>query len=239
MNLELLNAQKHRRLRVRAAGESTPHFVQIVAAEFAAAAASCPILFTKEAETGRFFAGAMFALKPGEGYLKEEAGHGGFRPLSLQRDGFFISGEHIAIDLNNPRFGETHGEPLFDGMNQPGMELRRIQRILGQLRAGIDMTDRFIRALTELKLIEPIDISLSFETGGEQLTLQGLYTVSLDSLRTLADAAAVRLLRAGYLQLAYTMGASLEQIPVLARLRDQAIRKALSNIPGESACGGF
>ena len=137
----------------------------------------------------------------------------------MQRDGFFIAGEHIAIDRNNPRFSETDGEPLFDGTNQPGIALRRIQRALGHLKAGIEITDRFIRALAEVKLIEPIDISLSFDTCGERLVLQGLYTVSLDGIRTLGDAPAIRLLRAGHLQLAYTMTASLEQLPVLARLR--------------------
>jgi len=227
-NLELLNSESHRHLRLRPSSGDRPHFVQIVAAEFAAAAASCPVLFTKEMATGTFFAGAMFAFKPGETFLHEEGDRGGFMPLSLQRDGFFIAGENIAIDRNSSRFSETEGELLFDGTNQPGIGLRRIQRALGQLKAGIEATDRFIRALAELKLIEPIDISLNFDTGGERLTLQGLYTVSLDGLRTLTDAAAGRLLRAGYLQLAYTMNASLEQLPVLARLRDQAIRRTLS-----------
>jgi hypothetical protein len=228
MNLELLNSESHRHLRLRSTGDDKPHFVQIVAAEFASAAASCPVLFTKEAATGKFFAGAMFAFKPGESFLHDEAERGGFKPLSLQRDGFFISGEQIAIDRNNPRFSDTEGEPLFEGASQPGVALRRIQRTLGQLKAGLDMTDRFIRALAELKLIEPIDISLNFDTGGDRLTLQGLYTVSLDGIRTLDDASALRLLRAGHLQLAYTMSASLEQLPVLARLRDQAIRRTLS-----------
>jgi hypothetical protein len=226
-NVELLSPEKHQRLRLRPVGDK-PHFVQIVAAEFAAAAACCPILFTKEPDTGSFFAGAMFAFKPGESYLHESIERAGFTPLALQRDGFFIAGEQIAIDRNNPRFSDTDGEPLFDGAGQPGVALRRIQRTLGQLKAGIEATDRFIRALADLKLIEPIDISLNFDTGDERLTLQGLYTVSVDSLRTMADAAAIRLLRAGYLQLAYTMSASLEQLPGLARVRDQAIRKALA-----------
>lgn len=227
-NLELLSVENHRHLRLRSTSSERPHFVQIVTGEFAAAAASCPVLFTKESATGTFFAGAMFAFKPGETFLHEEGDRGGFTPLSLQRDGFFIAGEHIAIDRNSSRFSETEGEPLFDGTNQPGIGLRRIQRTLGQLKAGLDATDRFIRTLAELRLIESIDISLNFDTGGERLTLQGLYTVSLDGLRTLNDAAAGRLLRAGYLQHAYTMSASLEQIPVLARLRDQAIRRTLS-----------
>jgi hypothetical protein len=227
-NIELLNPDQHGNLRLLPDTGAKPHFVQIVAGEFAAAAAYCPILFTKEAATGNFFAGAMFGFKPGESFLQSSPEGSAFVPLSLQRDGFFVAGEQIAIDRNNPRFSDTNGEPLFDNGREPGIALRRIQRTLGQLKAGIEMTDRFIRALAELKLIEPIDVSLNFDTGDERLTLQGLYTVSVDSLRTLGDAAAVRLLRAGYLQLAYTMHASLEQLPVLARMRDQAIRRALS-----------
>jgi hypothetical protein len=227
-NLELLDAARHRHLRLRPTSETKPHFVQIVADEFARAAACCPVLFTKEAATGRFFAGAMFAFKPDETFLHDGVDRGGFTPLSVERDGFFIAGEHIAIDRNHPRFSETQGEPLFDVANQPGIGLRRVQRALGHLKAGHEMTDRYIGALAELKLIEPIDISLSFDTRDERLTLQGLFTVSLDGIRTLSEAAAMRLLRAGYLQLAYTMSASLEQIRVLARVRDQAIRRTLS-----------
>lgn len=227
MNLELLSPESHRHLRLRTPGEDKPHFVQIVASEFATAATSCPVLFTKEAATGKFFAGAMFAFKPGESFLIEETQRSDFSPLSLQRDGFFISGEQIAIDRDNARFSDSEGEPLFDGSGQPGVALRRIQRTLGQLKAGIDMTDRFIRALVELKLIESIDITLNFDTSSDRLTLKGLYTVSLDGIRALNDAAALRLLRAGYLQFAYTMSASLEQLPILARLRDRAIRRTL------------
>lgn len=226
-NLELLAPEQHKNVRLRPLGDK-PHFVQIVTSEFGAAAACCPVLFTKEAQTGNFFAGALFAFKPGESYLHDSIERGAFTPLSVQRDGFFIAGEQIAIDRSNPRFSETEGEPLFDGANQPSVALRRIQRTLGQLKAGIETTEHFIRALAELKLIEPIDITLNFDTGDEQLTLQGLYTVSLDGLQQLAEGAAIRLLRSGYLQLAYTMSASLEQLPALARVRDRAIRKSLS-----------
>ena len=72
----------------------------------------------------------------------------------------------------------------------------------------------------QLRLIEPIEISLRFDSA-ERLTLQGLYTVSLDRLRDIDDAAALRLFRAGHLQLAYSMAASLKHIPRLARLRER------------------
>jgi len=219
-HLELLDPQKHRRLRLRARGDAAPHFVQIVTGEFAAAAASCPILFTKEAATGNLFAGAMFGLKPGESFLQDALNRGGFDPLNLQRDGFFISGEHIVIDRHNARFSETEGEPLFDEAQQPSAPLRQIQLALGQLQAGIEATNVYIRTLLGLNLVEPIDISLDF-AGGERLALQGLYTVSLDRIGDMDDAAAIRLFRSGHLQLAYLMSASLKQLPILARLRNQ------------------
>jgi len=222
--LELLNADAHGHLRMRSSSAACPHFVQIVVNEFGAAAASCPILFTKEATTGQFYAGALFGFKPGESFLPETLERGGFNPLNLQRDGFFISGEDIAIDLDSPRFSDTEGEPLFDPARQPSASLRQIQRVLGQLQAGTDMTQAFIRELTGLKLIEPIDVQLNF-TGGERITLEGLYTVSLDRIRELDDTSAVRLLRSGYLHLAYTMNVSLKQLPIFAHLRNQAFRR--------------
>jgi hypothetical protein len=220
--VELLDPESHRRLRLRSKTDAVPHFVQIVTSEFTTAAACCPILFTKDAATGYFYAGAMFGFKPGESFLDELTARGGFNPLSLQRDGFFIADEHIAIERDNARFSETDGEPLFDDAQRPASCLRQIQRALGQLQTGIEATQDFIRALTELRLIEAIDVSLTF--GGELLTLQGLYTASLDAIRELDDAPALRLLRSGHLQLAYTMNASLKQIPVLAQLRNRIIR---------------
>jgi hypothetical protein len=48
--------------------------------------------------------------------------------------------------------------------------------------------------------------------------------VSLDRLRDIEDAAALRLFRAGHLQLAYTMAASLKQIGRLAQLRNRKLK---------------
>jgi hypothetical protein len=221
-SLERLNPQDHGHLRFYPRSGPEPHFVQIVPAEFAAAAACCPILFSKDSSSGAFYAGAMLGLKPGESALKDVADRGGFEPLTLQRDGFFISGEHIAIDRGNPRFSESEGEPLFDEALQPSVSLRRIQRVLRQLHEGMAQTDAFVRNLVELKLVEPIDVSLSFDNG-ERLTLQGLYTVSRDALRDVGDAEIVRLFRSGHLQLALTMAGSLNQLRILAQLRNRRI----------------
>ena len=47
----------------------------------------------------------------------------------------------------------------------PSSALRKIQRLLGQLHGGIDATRAFIGELLRLKLIEPIDISMTFDDG--------------------------------------------------------------------------
>jgi hypothetical protein len=219
LNVQLLDPRSHSRLRLRPVEAATPHFVQIVAGEFPVAATCCPILFTKDSSTGGFYAGAVFGFRPGENLLGSAEERGGFFPLMLQREGFFLSEQHIAIDPGHARFSETEGEPLFDAAQQPADALRAVQRILGEIHAGLEQMKAFISALTEAKLIEPIDVSLTFASG-ERLTLQGLYTVSLDRLRQIDDAGALRLFRAGHLQLAYLMAASLKHIPRLARIRN-------------------
>lgn len=217
---ELLNSKQHAHLRARDVAAQPPHFVQVIAGEFAAAATCCPVLFTKDLTDGRFFAGAMFGFKPGENLVGALEERGGFEPLMLRRDGYFISGQQIAIDREHARFSETDGEPLFDDAGAPSAALRAVQRVLGEIHAGIEQTQAFIAAMTELKLIEPIDLSLTF-ADGERLSLQGLYTVSLDRLRDVDDAAALRLFRAGHLQLAYLMTASLRHLGRLAHRRNR------------------
>jgi hypothetical protein len=221
MRTELLNPKDHGTLRVRSANGSVPHFVQIVTAEFAAASASCPVLISKDATTGEFYVGALFGFQPGECLKPDAQERGGFVPLNVIREGFFISGENIAIDRDNPRFSELHGDHLFED-GQPSVRLRQVQKALGELHSGTERTARYLRSLESNRLIEPIDVSLRFDSG-ETLSLQGLYTVSLDALRQLPDAQALELFRSGHLQLAYTMNASLNQIAILAQLRNQKL----------------
>jgi hypothetical protein len=221
--LEPLNLESHRLLRVRAPAREGRIFIQIVASEFEAATAACPILFSKSPETGQFYAGAMFGFRPEEPPLTAEDE---FVPHDIERQGFFIAGDEMAVDLEHPRISETTGEPLFDEDGQPTVPLRRVQRALGQLKVGIEFTDAFIRALLDLKLIEPIDISLRFDDG-ETLHLEGLYTISRDRLHDLEDADALSLFRNGYLQLAHVMIASLQHIRLMADRRNRRLAQGI------------
>jgi hypothetical protein len=218
--IEILNSRDHRALRLGSPRIGNRHFVQIIGAEFAAAAAQCPVIFSKNPDDGRFYAGAMLGFKAGENLLGDDAVAGCFCPLDAVREGFFIMGDDVAIDVDNPRFAS--GEPMFEGDGTPGERLRQVQRGLGQFKHGLEETDAFIGALMTLKLIEPIDITLRFDDG-ERINLEGVYTVSLDALHDLDDQDALALFRKGWLQLAYTMVGSLKQVGTLATRRNRAL----------------
>ncbi|HEU4960504.1 MAG TPA: SapC family protein [Sphingomonas sp.] len=222
--IELLSNRDRRSLRLDAAKMGNRHFVQIVAGEFAAAAAHCPIVFSKRPDDGRFYAGAVLGFKAGENLLRDEdVFAAGFCPLDVVRDGFFVVEEQVAIDRENPRF--TAGEPMFDVGGEPSERLRQVQHALGTFKLGLEETDAFIDALIALKLIESIDVTLHFDDG-ERVNLAGIYTVSLDALHDLDDRDALALFHRGWLQLAYTMAMSLKQIAVLAARRNRKLAAA-------------
>jgi hypothetical protein len=223
-HIVVLNNVIHRTVRVQAEPAAkfgdNQRFVQVVVTEFSLLVTHYPILFSKDSDTGAFFCGAMLGIDEGENlFLKEGKGHEGYRPLNLQRAPFFVSGDDLAIDLDHPRVGADTGQPLFNDGGEPTPYLESIKIAFQQLKPGIEMTKRFIDTLLRLKLLEPVDIILGFDDGSKR-NLVDLYTVNQDILRQLPDAAVVELFRRGYLQLIYLLIASLKQIPVLAKKKN-------------------
>ncbi len=224
-HIVVLNDLVHRTVRVQAEAAAkfgdNQRFVQVVVTEFSLLVTHYPILFSKDADTGAFFCGAMLGIDEGENlFLKEGgAGHEGYRPLNLQRAPFFVSGDDLAIDLDHPRVGADTGHALFNDRGEPTPYLESIKVAFQQLKPGIEMTKRFIETLLKLNLLEPIDIVLGFDDGSKR-NLADLYTVNQEVLRMLPDASIVELFRRGYLQLIYLLIASLKQIPVLAKKKN-------------------
>jgi hypothetical protein len=220
----VLNSLVHRTVRVQAEAAAkfgdNQRFVQVVVTEFPLLVTHYPILFSKDADTGAFFCGAMLGIDEGENlFLKQGGGHEGYRPLNLQRAPFFVSGDDLAIDLDHPRVGADLGQVLFSEGGEPTPYLESIKAAFQQLKPGIEMTKRFIETLLKLNLLEPVDIVLGFDDGSKR-NLVDLYTVNQEVLRALPDDSVVELFRRGYLQLIYLLIASLKQIPVLAQKKN-------------------
>jgi hypothetical protein len=216
------------RVRARASARfgDGQRFVATVIGEFALLVVHYPILLSKDAETGAFYAGAMLGFDDGENlFLDEATGFDAYRPLNLQRAPFFAAGDDLAIDLDSPRVSETDGERLFDDDGAPTAYLQGVIAAFRELKRGTELTKRFIETLLALKLVETVTLDLAFDDGTRRIT-EGLYTIDQDALRALPDAAVVDLFRTGYLQLIYLMIASLKQVPVLARRKNLRLLEA-------------
>lgn len=223
-NIVTLNSLTHRDLRVHAEASAkfgdNQRFVPVVIAELPLLVTHYPVLFSKDSGTGTFFCGAMLGIDEGENlFLKDGMGHEGYRPLNLQRAPFFVSGEDLAIDLDHPRIAAHGSQALFDDRGEPTAYLESIKAAFQQLKPGIEMTRRFTESLLNLNLLEPVDIVLGFDDGSKRRLID-LYTVNQEALRQLPDASVIELFRRGYLQLIYLLIASLKQIPVLAKKKN-------------------
>jgi hypothetical protein len=223
-NIVVLNSLTHRDVRVQAEASAklgdNQRFVPVVIAELPLLVTQYPVLFSKDTDTGAFFCGAMLGIDEGENlFLKDGKGHEGYRPLNLQRAPFFVAGEDLAIDLDHARIAAGEGQALFNDKGEPTPYLESIKAAFQQLKPGSEMTKRFTELLLKLNLLEPVDIVLGFDDGTKR-NLVDLYTINQDILRQLPDAPILDLFRRGYLQLIYLLIASLKQIPVLAKKKN-------------------
>lgn len=233
-NITLLNNRDHRAVRVQAGASArygdNQRFVAVIIGEFPHLAVHYPILLTKDRNTGGFFAGAMLGFDEDENLFLDERGMETYRPLNLQRGPFFTSGNEVAIDLDNPRL-EAGGKPLFSDSGEPTQYLLSIMALFRDLKPGLEMTKAFVETLLSLRLIEPIDIDLAFDDGSKR-KLTELYTVNQDALAKLPDTTVIDLFRKGYLQLIYLMIASLKQVAVLARRKNNSLLKPSAQLAG-------
>ena len=225
-NVVLLDSVAHRKLRVHAQASArfgdNQRFVGVVVDEFPQLALHYPILFSKDADTGQFYCGAMLGFDAGENmFLDEHQAMTAYRPLNLQRGPFATASSDLAIDLDHPRVAPAGDQELFSADGAPSPYLQKVMGVMRELRPGLERTRVFIDTLMGLKLVEAIAISARFDDGSHR-ELAGLYTINLDELKGLADAAALDLFRRGYLQLIYLMRNSLHHLPRLVQRKNRS-----------------
>jgi hypothetical protein len=223
-NVVVLNKETHRRLRVHAQPSAVlgdnQRFVPAVVGEFATLALHYPLLFSKEADTGRFYCGAMLGIDADENlFLEEQRDLQFYRPLNLQRGPFYTAGPDLAIDIDHPRLAAGGDTALFDAGGEPSTYLQSIIGLMNDLKVGLDRTRQFIDILLTLKLIEPLTIKANLDDGSKR-EITGLYTINPDSLKALPDEKVLELFRRGYLQLIYLQLASLNHVATLARKKN-------------------
>ncbi|KAF1688968.1 SapC family protein [Pseudoxanthomonas koreensis] len=238
---ELLNNVAHQDLRVSTRfgvgfGDNVG-MVQAFPTEFAELQREYPLFFRKDA-SGGFQAVALLGFDHHENlFLQGGSWNASYLPASVARGPFLIGFQEqqvdgqlrnepvIHVDLDHPRVVTGQGgEPVFlpKGGNSPYLE-----HIIGVLRGindGVQAGQGMFAAFEALELIQPLAMDVRFDPG-HGVNLGGLYGIDRERLAALDAGALHDLHRAGWLESAYMVLASLQNMRRLIAEKQRRIRE--------------
>lgn len=233
----LLNNIDHQDLRVivRYGAEFGDNVATVLTfpTEFADLQREYPIFFRKDKASGEFQSVALLGFQEGEN-LFVEAGrwNANYLPGIIARGPFLIGFQEqrvdgtlrkepvIHVDLDHPRVSRSEGQPVFlpRGGNSPYLE--HVATVLRGIHEGLDVSRAMFAAYLELDLIEPIKLEVSV-SNSEKYGLEGLHTINQEKLQALDAESLLRLHRAGFLQGAFLVMASLGNVKSLMAVKQR------------------
>lgn len=230
---EILDRAKHRQLRVKtgysAALGDAVMYVMTYPLEFRDIQSCYPILFTKDPNTGGFFAAAVLGFEADENlFLQDDRWDASYIPALAQRQPFLIAtggkGDQaspvVSLDLDHPRVSKDDGEALFDSNGDSTEFLNRKIALLDKLHRGLQHGKGFVDALLKNDLLEQVTLDIAFNDGVKK-SLQGFYTIAEEQLYGLKGDALESLNEAGYLQPIFMAVASLSRTRDLIERRNR------------------
>ena len=246
VNRVVLNNVIHRDARIAAIRPTRENaalnVVSVVPREFTSLLAHYPIFFTKNAETGRFDTAALLGFEPQENlFFVDGRWDAAYVPLHVQRQPFSLISRRaedsegkppsldVAFDLSQA-VQSQEGERLFLEDGQPTKFLQGITSMLSALVAGAKETYAFTGRLTELSLIEPVQIDIEFVNGSET-KLQGLYWIAAAALKALPAAQLAELRDREFLEWMYLQMASLSQVSQLVARKNRLLSGVIAARP--------
>jgi len=204
-----------------------------------------PIFFRKDAQTGEFQSIALLGFAQDENlFLDEHGWQAAYVPGIVARGPFLIGFQSqdvdgelrkepvIHVDLDSPRISTTEGEPVFLPQGGNTRYLDRIGAILQGIHQGLAVSKAMFDAFAKHALIEPVNVEVKFNAE-EQFNLRGLYTISEEKLRGLSGAALFELNSAGFLQGAFLVIASLNNMKKLIDMKHRR-RRELAGVAAAS-----
>jgi len=230
---ETLNTEKHRQLRIMtgysAALGDAVMYVMTYPMEFRDIQNCYPILFTKDPNTGGFFAAAVLGFEADQNlFLKDDGWDATYIPALSKRQPFLIAtgGEGddkppvVSLDLDHPRISQDEGEALFNSEGEPSEFLNQKIALLDRLHQGLQHSSGFIDTLLQHELLEQITLDIAFNDG-EKKSLQGFYCIAEERLYQLTGEVLESLNQAGYLQPVFMAVASLSRTRDLIERRNR------------------
>lgn len=238
-NYQHLNNKSHQNIKVQ-----TKHSAQLGDAiascltfpsEFGDVHSEYPILFRKDPKTNEFCSIAVFGFEQGENlFLQSQQWQANYIPAAVKKGPFLIGFQNqtqqggnaeeavINIDMDNPRLNQKEGESIFLSDGTPSAYTEEINSLLQSIHQGIEFSTAMFVAFNEFKLIEPVTVDIELDNG-QKLQLQDNYTIHEEKLANLDGKALEKLNKAGFLQAAFLVVASLNNIKNLVELKNMQV----------------
>ncbi|MBT0585515.1 SapC family protein [Alteromonas oceanisediminis] len=228
INYVPLDKNKHKELKVSAqAGfefAKGSHLAAATIREFAQLAGSMPIVFIKDPQSGNYHVVAMLGTEQNTNfYVVDGKWQGPYVPMNIQRYPFDVrpDGDKLGVffDENSDVVGDT-GEALFTEDGEATEFLNKRQQFLSELANSEMLTQRFVKKVVELDLLEEIQVQLTYENG-QQRNVTGMQSINEKKLRELDDAQVLEMHKNGFLGAIYATMVSLGQLNRLIELSNK------------------
>jgi hypothetical protein len=237
---EVLNNVSHRDLRV--ATGFGPEFgddvgmVPAFPSEFAELQREYPIFLRKDPDGGAWQSVALLGFEQRENlFLQDGRWNASYLPGATAKGPFLIGfqEQHVDgelrqeavmhVDLDHPRVKAASGEPVFlpQGGNTPYLE--HIANVLRGIRDGATYGAAMFAALDAKGLIQPVNLDVQLDQR-HRVVVNGLHGIDRDRLSMLDGPSLYQLNRAGYLEGAYLMLASLHNVRRLMAEKQRRLR---------------
>lgn len=226
MNYVPLDKEKHKDVKVAVdnafAFAKNTHLAAASIREFAQLASTMPIVFIQDPKSQNHHAVAMLGVEQGQNlFLQGERWQGPHVPMNILRYPFDVrpDGEKLGvyIDENSPLIKED-GLALFSENGEEASDfLKNRQQLLSDLANSEMMTQRFVKKLVELDLLEPVQIRVLY-VDGSQRNVTGMFSINEKKLVELADDVVLDLHKSGFLGAAYATMMSVAQLNRLVEL---------------------
>ncbi|WP_286261117.1 SapC family protein [Thalassotalea atypica] len=232
---ELLNNIEHKELKINTEksavlGNNTTYTL-VYPFEFKHVQADYPIFFLKDKSSDSFNAIALFGFEQSENlFLTDEGWQASYIPMMIEREPFLIGYQKndeasevqpvIHIDMESPRVGTESGTSVFLEHGGNSDYINRISTILKTIHDSKASTELFIKRVTELELIEPLNLDIKLNDGTNN-RLSGFYTINEDKLTSLNGQQLEELNKSGLLHLIYMVIASHANLTSLIQKKDK------------------
>ncbi len=162
-------------------------------------------------------------------FWQDDQWQGIYLPLQIQRQPFFVGDANqsdandyvVCFDSSSPAIineselsNPSQQFKLFNEHHQETDYFQQTKAMLAQLLQGEQLNKVFIQRLTELELIQPLSLEVSF-ANQSSTRLNGLYTIDQQKLAALPPEQIAQLHKDNWLPAIYAMTTSLGQIYAL------------------------